>query len=89
MEVSIPISTCPTCKYETDMATSPFHDKAQPDAGDLSVCIGCGALGQFTHDLTLIAFPPEDFSLLPIEMRKEIWRVQKAISQMHEQKKGE
>lgn len=85
----IPAFPCPNCGKEFDCAVPTFSVNAQPKEGRLSICTFCGVLGQFTADLTVRLFPPEDFSLLPIELRNEIKLAQVAIRLAREIIEGE
>lgn len=44
---------CPNCGYELSGATciEPGKEKAKPKEGDLSVCLGCGIILEFTKEL--------------------------------------
>jgi hypothetical protein len=45
---------CLACGYKHDAATEIIHDHGvKPRAGDISVCLNCGALAIFNADLTL------------------------------------
>jgi hypothetical protein len=48
----VPKSACPDCGHEMDRAMSTTND-GEPTVGDLSVCIGCGALLRFGEGLRL------------------------------------
>lgn len=38
------MTPCPTCGYAIDAATLLNYGDARPAAGDLSLCLNCGAL---------------------------------------------
>lgn len=52
-----PTDHCPACEYKLDAATSAAGDGAKPSAGDVSLCINCGALLEYTDDLHVIPMP--------------------------------
>jgi DNA-directed RNA polymerase subunit RPC12/RpoP len=83
----VPLSPCPHCGKKFDGASPAFDKHAKPKEGDLSVCSNCGAINQYAENLALTTFPPEDFSLLPIETRNELTHVQKALRQIWTNKK--
>lgn len=43
---------CPTCGYECDAATC-IHGEHRPRPGDISLCINCGDVLQFSSDYTV------------------------------------
>lgn len=47
----LPISVCPTCKYEMNAASCVQDGTAEPSAGDLSFCLNCGEILQFNEIL--------------------------------------
>jgi hypothetical protein len=48
-----PANFCLKCGYLIDAASSIRQPDAKPKAGDVSMCINCGALSRFRVDLTL------------------------------------
>jgi hypothetical protein len=76
----MPLARCPTCRSQVDTAASvDAEHNPTPGPDSLCICFYCGALNRYTPSLTLETFPSEDFSLLPIEVRKEVWVAQDAI----------
>lgn len=75
----LPTSPCSNCKRLTDAATVVDHADAIPKPGDLSVCAYCGVINAYDAALLLVPFPDEDFSLLPLDVRRLLKRVQTAI----------
>ena len=52
-EYRVKTSPCPSCRYELDAATKVSGDHGGPDPGDLTVCLNCGTILQFTPILGL------------------------------------
>ena len=48
-----PQNHCPKCGYRTDAASVARGQHHRPNAGDISVCMNCGAITIFNDDLTL------------------------------------
>lgn len=84
---SIPVTPCQNCGKVFDCVVPASVKNIQPKEGNLTICTSCGVLGQFTADLTIRLFPPEDFSLLPIEVRNEIKEAQMILRAIWERKK--
>ena len=59
---ALPTSRCPVCRYDMDSATCAEKEKAEPSAGDLSVCLNCGEMLQF-NDILILKPMPKDLSL--------------------------
>jgi hypothetical protein len=73
-------SPCPCCGYELDAATAAFED-VRPAQGDLTVCIKCAALLEFTHDMR---YAPADTRKLALETLEQLGQVQAAVRMMHQ-----
>ena len=69
-------SRCPECGHKLDAATDINENKA-PKAGDISLCINCGAVLEFNADFSVKTFT--DFALLDDETRQEIALFKKMI----------
>lgn len=76
---SLPTSRCPVCHYEMDAATCVEKQEAEPSAGDLSVCLNCGAMLQF-NDILVLKPMPSDLAL-DTETRALLERASKLIKQ--------
>lgn len=76
IENLIPEAPCPACGYVMDRATAIFEEGAVPAAGDLTVCIRCGAALEFGPGLELL---PTDVTKLPLEMYEQVLSVRTAI----------
>lgn len=74
----LPRSACPMCRYEMDSAIG-LTGKPEPDAGDLSLCINCGAILQFNEILVLKLMPPERLTTLHAETREKLLKAQLEI----------
>ena len=61
--------TCPKCGKVMDAATSVLHDPTQPKAGDISICLYCRNVAEFTADLTLRTLTNSDIAKLKPEHR--------------------
>lgn len=44
---------CPECNGKTDAATS-IEGDYKPSGGDISLCFHCGAINQFSNDLSIV-----------------------------------
>lgn len=49
MKVS-PVGRCPDCEHYFDRSTALNASDDEPDAGDISLCIACGAVLSFTTE---------------------------------------
>ncbi|HTH42901.1 MAG TPA: hypothetical protein VL498_07035 [Terracidiphilus sp.] len=47
------LTSCPQCRHELDAATKVTGNAGGPDPGDLTVCLNCGTILQFTPALAL------------------------------------
>lgn len=74
----------PCCGYVIDSATlHGVEDGKGPEPGDVSVCLQCGVLSEYTApDLVLVLLSPEkqyDICMKDPEMWDEIIKLQKAV----------
>lgn len=74
----LPLSRCPTCAYQLDAALCPDDKYYRPQAGDLSVCLGCGAILRFDQNLKLAAVESLDDLGLDDDLRFSLLRAQQA-----------
>lgn len=58
----LPKSTCPECSYTMDSATDAGGGRAEPEAGDFSICLNCGACLKFNDILVLEPIPPDELA---------------------------
>jgi len=77
-DVEVPPAPCPRCGHALDRATDPFGDDATPEAGDVAICAGCGALLRFTDGLLLRAMTPQEEWGVRRES-PEVARIERAI----------
>lgn len=61
---ALPASECPVCRYEMDAATCVEREKAEPSAGDFSVCLNCGEMLRF-NDILVLKPIPKDIEIHP------------------------
>jgi len=79
--------TCPQCKATLDGAS---HADSTPEPGDLTICVYCTALLQFSDSMTLVGMDIDDISpadresiYSAIEMVKKINQSLKIKSSVH------
>lgn len=63
-------SKCPHCGKVIDAATG--MGDYSPKPGDVTVCIGCEGLNQFTEDLHLEVMPDQRWAEMDSEEKEEI-----------------
>lgn len=73
----VPSTRCDRCGAELDMYTGPDEGAK---AGDISICIGCGTVRQFTEHFAL---EPVDVDALPKATRREVAKFLKALRRVH------
>lgn len=66
-----PECRCPACGRKLEAVTSVGHGH-KPKPGDLSVCLYCDCLLQFSGDLTIRALSAEEVSALPPEEERAL-----------------
>jgi hypothetical protein len=75
---------CPECRYKLDAATAAFSH-AKPGPGDVTVCINCAALLEFTDELGLKAC---NTHALPLDALEQLAEVQAAVRKMHRERES-
>ena len=70
---------CPHCETLLDHATAIEKDH-KVDVGDISVCIRCGGLNQFSDDFSLIKLNKEIFSQLDDKTKRQLHLAQEYIA---------
>lgn len=60
----VPLSSCTSCGYKMDAATSAQNDGAIPTPGDVTVCINCGAMNEYADDMQLKSLTASELELL-------------------------
>lgn len=76
-------SPCPNCGYAMDAVTAAFED-VRPKPGDVTVCIKCAALLEFTDDMR---YAPANTRRLALETLEQLAQVQAAVRMMHREEK--
>lgn len=64
----MPQCRCPECGYIVDSARC-METSAEPSSGDVSLCLNCGSVNQFTDILTLKGFPNWQTEVEPDQFR--------------------
>jgi len=75
----VPASTCPGCKGLATGATSADANRRAPKAGDCTVCIECGQISQFSHELELVALSDAELLKLPAAVRQQLRAMRRAV----------
>lgn len=83
MSEEVPPSPCPGCGEVWDGATG--NSTCGVREGDLSLCIKCGTLSEYTAAKTLVAFAPEKFDLLPPKTQAEVMVMKAMIARRKEE----
>lgn len=73
-----PTSTCHVCKYESDDATDVIGDST-PVPGDLSICVNCGAVGEFNDIMVLKPMTDEELAAIDAETLAVVAEARKLI----------
>ena len=60
------ITPCPFCGRNNDMHTSLTDNDLVPKSGDITLCIQCGEIAEFTED-GLIPLPEEKIDLINLQ----------------------
>ena len=68
----IPESNCPTCNHKLN-AVSDCINQNVPKPGDISMCIKCGQMLEFSDDLTQIHIKPK--TLEELKKDPETWAI--------------
>jgi hypothetical protein len=74
-----PDATCPLCSSLLDDAMPVDDDVAEPEAGDITVCIYCKAILTFTEDGYLRLLTDGEFLKLPLDARRHIVEAREAL----------
>lgn len=72
----LPWATCPVCGYRADCASPAdpaLGEEVQPAAGDITLCLKCGELLQYTASMEVI--PAEVSALLECQKDRRSWRL--------------
>lgn len=74
----VPECTCPCCGYKLSAAT-PVEGTHNPRPGDVSVCLNCGHMLQFTDNLSVKSVTEDEFITFPLETQSVLTRVMRLI----------
>jgi len=44
------VNKCSNCQHLLDAATNLENEKVEPNDGDISICVYCGQIGQYSSD---------------------------------------
>jgi hypothetical protein len=72
---------CPTCKTKLDHAT-PLQSGDKPEPHDLSVCINCGEMLEFSDDFALVKLTNEVFDKLSYRTKMKLYQAQHHIQHL-------
>lgn len=76
----LPTSTCSVCKYETNDATDVrLGSDETPIPGDVSLCVNCGAVGEFNDIMVLRPLTDEEVAALHPETLAVVMAARKLI----------
>jgi hypothetical protein len=53
MTTRLPLCLCPVCESKLDAATATDDDNVVPKSGDVTICIYCTSVLEFTDDMTV------------------------------------
>lgn len=70
---------CPYCGEEMDCATGADDQTAIPEAGDLSVCFGCGGVLVFDPTLKPVIITDAEWGLLEQGLRDHLIDISRTI----------
>jgi len=79
---TVKTTTCPACSHVLEEASAVDGKPTAPVPGDLSVCLYCARLLQFTEDLDVRVMTEADIAQLPNKTRIEVQLTQWAITQL-------
>ena len=77
---TVTTSSCPKCRKELDRASAHTDHSVAPKPGDFSVCMYCATPLIFGRDMALRRLTRREESALDPNERRELARVQSAIS---------
>jgi len=75
----LPESECPSCGYRVDAASGISTDEA-PKPGDVTLCMKCGQVMQFTATLGVRGVQPASIPGIDRATMRNIRRAQRAIA---------
>lgn len=81
-------STCPRCQYKMDAASCLEDETARPNEGDLTVCLNCGQVLVFDHEIEPTLPTPTDLAKLDRETKRQLFRTSMAVMAVRETRGG-
>lgn len=78
-DFAMPAARCPACNRLATHALETRPNGGAPIAGDLTVCISCRAVLEFTAAPGLRRLTPDELRALPDETRRELARTRFAL----------
>jgi transcription elongation factor Elf1 len=69
MTTHMPTCYCPTCETKLDAATALDESGHGPISGDVTICIYCGEILEFTAEMLVAKV---DITTLPIELQDSL-----------------
>lgn len=79
-------NTCPFCSHKTDSAFNEENENIKPNPGDIALCLMCGEVSEFDHNMILIKV---DICKLDTKSILYIRKQQLIIAQIRYQKENE
>ncbi len=79
LETKIGNNACPECGYVMDCATGAYEDSVTPNPHDLSLCLNCGEMLEFSDDMEMIKLHPVILDSLPQETQYQLIKAQRII----------
>lgn len=70
---------CPACNYLCDSASALNEPHSTPNPGDVSICLNCGELLEFSSDMALIEIRKETLSELEPKQLQELYNARAHI----------
>jgi hypothetical protein len=79
MTTQMPACLCPTCESKLDAATAFDDSGATARPGDVTICVYCNEILEFTEELMLVKV---DITTLPAELQDQLAMVIVGASRM-------
>jgi hypothetical protein len=72
-------TNCAACGYRMDAASVAMGEEARPAPGDFSLCLSCGHVMVFDHELEPVPMVAGELDALDPEQRADVLRAQYLI----------
>lgn len=82
----VPPEPCPHCGAVHDGAGSLIHD-SRPKPGDVTVCILCAGVGEFTEDLKLRPLSDSDIATFDVSVQTELANITEGVRSLQKRRK--